>query len=285
MVLKDKIQGNIYTIRDKQVLLDTDLAELYQVEVKRLNERVKRNINRFPEDFMFQITEEENEILKSQFATASPKHGGRRSLPYAFSEQGVAMLSAVLNSDTAIQVSIQIMTAFVEMRRLINSNAGIFQRLDKAEQKQIETDLKFDEIFNALENRPLLPEQKVFFNGQNFDAYKLIADIIRTANKSILLIDNYVDDTTLQMFTKRKDGVSVDIYTKSISKSLKQDLEKHNSQYEKIEIRKLNTSHDRFIIIDELKVYHFGASLKDLGKKWFAFSKLDIDPKDLIEKL
>ena len=202
------------------------------------------------------------------------------------------MLSAVLRSKTAIKVSIQIIDAFVEMRKFISNNANIFNRLSNVEQKQIATEVKLlntntkiDKVLNALESGDITQKQNIFYNGQIFDAYNLIADIIRTAKKSIILIDNYIDDTVLMLFTKRNKNVTVDIYTKKISKILKQDLKKHNAQYQKIEIKKLTTSHDRFLIIDNKTVYHFGASLKDLGKKWFAFSKLNIDANDIVEKL
>ncbi len=195
------------------------------------------------------------------------------------------MLSAVLRSETAIKVSIKIMNAFVEMRKFIFTNAGLFQRLDKVEQYQIVTDKKFEQIFKALEDKSIKPRQGIFFDGQIFDAYKLTADIIRTANKSIILIDNYVDDSVLQLFTKRKKDIKTIIYTKKISKALRLDLKKHNAQYQTIEIKQLKSSHDRFLIIDKITVYHFGASLKDLGKKWFAFSKLKIDADDIVRKL
>ncbi|MEA3415004.1 MAG: ORF6N domain-containing protein [Thermodesulfobacteriota bacterium] len=281
------IQSRIFEVRGLQVMLDYVLAELYGVEVKRLNEQVKRNINRFPKRFRFQLTKQELENLKSQFATSSKdsQHGGKRKLSYAFTEQGVSMLSAVLKSETAINVSIQIMDAFVNMRKFLTNNASIFQRLDKVEQKQLITDTKLDKVLNAIELKEITPKQGIFYNGQIFDAYKLVADIIRTAKKSIIVIDNYIDDMTLQLFTKRKSTVNVVLYTKNISKTLKQDLEKYNAQYSKIEVLKLQTSHDRFMIIDSKNVYHFGASLKDLGKKWFAFSKLEMNPKDIIEKL
>lgn len=293
----DNIQSRIFTFRDVQVMVDRDLAELYNVETKVLNQAVKRNINRFPEMFRFQLTEVEMKLLRSQIVTdsneeylrsqsvTSNKHGGRRYLPYVFTEQGVAMLSAVLRSDTAVKVSIQIMQAFVEMKRFIAINAGIFQRLDKIEQKQIIADKNFDEIFKALENKNLPPNQHIFFDGQIFDAYTLIADIIRSAKKSIILIDNYIDDSVLKQLAKRKKDVSARIYTKTISKILKQDLNKHNEQYPKIELKKLSTAHDSFMIIDHKTIYHFGASLKDAGKKWFACSKLTMDANDILEKL
>ena len=273
MILAEDLLNKIYTIRGQQVMIDTDLADMYGVEKKRLGEQVKRNIDRFPERFRFQLTKEEEDNLKSQFATSSSGHGGKRTLSYAFTEQGVSMLSAVLRSDTAIKVSIQIMDAFVNMRKFLVNNASIFQRLENVEQKQLVTDSKLDKIFAAIESNEISPKQGLFYNGQIFDAYKLISDIIRTAQKSILLIDNYIDDTTLQLFTKRKESVEVTLYTQKITESLKQDILKFNKQYEKVEVFKLKTSHDRFMIIDDKTVYHFGASLKDLGKKWFAFSK------------
>lgn len=285
IVSTTKIQNCIFTIRGVQVMLDSDLAELYQVEVKRLNEQVKRNIDRFPEKFRFQLTKRETEDLKSQIATSSLEHGGKRKLSFVFTEQGVSMLSAVLRSETAVKVSILVMDAFVEMRKFIATNAGVFQRLDKVELKQIETDQKFEQIFKALEDKSIKPKQGIFYDGQVFDAYIFIADLIKSAKKSILLIDNYIDETVLQLFTKRKKNVSATIYTKNITKVLKQDLEKHNSQHPKIELKKFSKAHDRFLIIDGTTVYHFGASLKDLGIKWFAFSKMEKEAMEMISNL
>lgn len=213
------------------------------------------------------------------------KHGGRRYLPYAFTEQGVSMLSAVLRSDIAIKISIQIMNAFVEMRKFITTNAGIFQRIDKIEQKQLKTEQKFEEIFKALENKSIKPKQGIFYDGQIFDAYVFVADLIKSASKSISLIDNYIDESVLKLFSKRKSTVNVTIYSKNIDKILKQDIEKHNSQYPKITLKKFTKAHDRFLIIDEKIIYHFGASLKDMDKKWFAFSKMDIRTVELLNNL
>jgi len=292
------ILGNIFTFRRKEVMFDADLAKLYGVELKRLNEQVKRNIERFPKEFRFQLTKEEHKALMSQRVTierqnknlrtqiaTSSKHGGRRYLPYVFTEQGVAMLSAVLHSDTAVKVSIQIMQAFVQMRHLTIGNAGIFQRLDKVEQKQIETDDKFKQLFDALENKSLKSKQGIFFDGQIFDAYVFINDIVKSAEKSIILIDNYIDETVLTLLSKRNKNCEVVIYTKKISTLLKLDLEKHNAQYPTIKLKILQAAHDRFLIIDKDTIYHIGASLKDLGEKWFAFSKLEIDVKELIDRL
>ncbi len=287
IIVLENIQSRIFTIGGLQVMFDHDLAEMYGVTTKRLNEQVKRNIERFPEKFRFQLTQDEYDVLRSQIATSSlflqdsilNKHGGRRYLPYVFTEQGVSMLSAVLKSETAIKVSILIMNAFVGMRKFLSENASIFSRLDNIEKKQLSYEIKsdeiFEQIFKALENKSIKPKQGIFYDGQVFDAYVFIADLIKTANKSILLIDNYIDETVLQFFTKRNKNVSVNIYTKNITKVLAQDLKKHNSQYPNIEITQFAKAHDRFLIIDETTVYHFGASLKDLGKKWFAFSKME----------
>jgi hypothetical protein len=280
----EDIRNRIYTIRGVQVMLDEDLALLYGVETKVFNQAIKRNSERFPEEFMFQITDYEFNSLRSQFVT-SKQRGGRRYLPYAFTEQGVAMLSGVLRSETAVKISVQIINAFVTMRRFIASNAQIFQRLDTLEIKQLDTDKKIDNVLNAIESKEIQPKQGVFFDGQIFDAYKFVADLIRTAQESIILIDNYVDDSVLTILTKRRKNVRVTIFTKSISKQLALDVKKYNEQYPPIEIKEFKNSHDRFIIIDNTTIYHFGASLKDLGKKWFAFSKMDIGAIEMLTRL
>ncbi len=286
----DKIQNQIYTIREKQVMMDRALAELYQVETRALNQAVKRNMHRFPEDFMFQLNDKEVEFLVSQNVIPSKKYLGGH-LPYVFTEQGVTMLASVLKSDVAINVSVKIVRAFVEMRKFLSLNAQIFSRLDSVEMKQlkyqIETDKNFEKIFKILDSGNLKPKQGIFYDGQIFDAYSLVSDIIRSAKSSIILIDNYIDDSVLKLFTKQKKNVEVIIYTKKISKILKQDLEKYNQQYQdkKIKIKTFKKSHDRFLIIDKKEIYHIGASLKDLGKKWFAFSKLKIEANDILKKL
>jgi len=282
------IQRKIYTIHDVQVMLDRDLAELYQVKAIRLREQVKRNAKRFPSDFMFQLTEAEVDFMVSQNAIPSKKHLGGY-LPYVFTEQGVANLAGVLSSDRAIDLNIQIMRAFVAMRKFIINNAQLFQRIDTVERRQIkhemETSEKFDKVFDELQSKDLEPKQGIFFDGQIFDAHKFVSDIIRKAEKSILLIDNYIDDTVLNLFTKRKKTVAVTIFTKRITKELLLDLEKFNAQYPSIEIKEFKDSHDRFIIIDNEDVYHIGASLKDLGKKWFAFSKFEKKALQILDKL
>ena len=210
-------------------------------------------------------------------------------LPYVFTEQGVATISAVLTSERAIEVNIQIMRAFVAMRRFIATNAQVFQRLDAVERKQIEyqveTDEKFKRVFDAIEEKDIKPRQGIFFDGQIFDAYQFISDLIRTARKSIIVIDNYIDDTVLTLLSKANKKVQITILTKTISQQLALDVKKYNEQYPPITIKEFHNSHDRFLIIDGKIVYHFGASLKDLGKKWFAFSKLDKDALKLLERL
>ena len=280
-----EITNLIYSIRGKQVMLDSNLASLYQVETKNLNKAVKRNIERFPESFCFQLNEEEAEILRFQIGTSRLSYGGRRYLPYVFTEQGVAMASAILRSHIAVKVSVEVMEAFVEMRRILMSNASLFHRLDKIEFKQLEANQKFEEIFKALESDKLHSEKGIFYSGQIFDAYALVSDIIRTAKSSIILLDNYVDDTVLTLLGKRNNDVSATIYTKNISNQLKLDVQRYNSQYPRIEIEIFSDAHDRFLIIDDTELYHIGASLKDVGKKWFAFSRMDIEVGKMLQIL
>jgi hypothetical protein len=282
------IQNIIHTIRGVPVIFDRDLANFYGIETRSLKQAVKRNPERFPDDFMFNLNADEVELLVSQNVIPSKRHLGG-ALPFAFTEQGVASLSSVLQSEKAIAVNIQIMRAFVAMRRFIAVNAQVFHRLDAVERKQIEykaeSDHKFEQIFNAIEEGSIKPKQGIFFDGQIFDAYQFISDLIRSAENSITIIDNYVDDTVLAHLTKRKKTVKATILTRTISKQLKLDAEKFNQQYPAIEIKEFNNSHDRFLIIDNKAVYHFGASLKDLGKKWFAFSKMDIGIGEMLRKL
>ncbi|MBM7421350.1 MULTISPECIES: ORF6N domain-containing protein [Chryseobacterium] len=280
-----EIKNLIYTIRGKQVMLDSSLASLYQVETKNLNKAVKRNIDRFPASFCFQLTEEEVENLRFQIGTSSLSYGGRRYLPYVFTEQGVAMASAILRSDIAVKVSVEIMEAFVEMRRMLTSNASLFHRLDNIELKQLEANQKFEEIFKAMESDKLHSEKGIFYNGQVFDAYAFVSDIIRSAKSSIILLDNYVDDTVLILLSKRNNNVTATIYTKNISNQLRLDVQRYNSQYPPIEIEIFSDAHDRFLIIDDTELYHIGASLKDLGKKWFAFSRMDIEVGRMLQIL
>ena len=314
-----QIEPLIRTIRGQQVLLDSDLAILYGVETRQLNQQVKRNIERFPEDFMFQLTKVELTNLKSQIATLSATDYPLRSqivtlntenhslrsqnatidnrgrhtkyLPYAFTENGIAMLSSVLRSPIAIQVNIRIMRAFTAMRQFIASNAQIFQRLDVMEQNQlaltahqVETDHKLEEVFRRLDNGNVQPHQGIFYDGQIFDAYTFINDRIREATTRIILIDNYIDDSVLTILSKRADKVAATIYTKKPSAQLQLDIQKHNAQYPPIDIIAFDRSHDRFLCIDET-VYHLGASIKDLGKKWFAFNRMEMPTTELLQKM
>lgn len=285
------IESRIMTIRGSQVMIDRDLAELYGVETKRLNEAVKRNIERFPERFRFQLTKEEmNELVANCDRFNSLKHSTARS--YAFTEQGVAMLSTVLRSETAVQVSIRIMDAFVAMRRFMTTNAEVFQRLSTMEYHQLEmqqhlqeTDKRMEEVFRRLDEGNAKPMQGVFYDGQVYDAYTFVADLIKSARKRIILIDNYVDETVLTLLDKRENGVSAIIYTQQISRQFRLDIDRHNAQYAPIEVGTFRLSHDRFLCIDD-DVYHIGASIKDLGKKWFGFSKMEIlSPSELIERI
>jgi len=277
------IQNKIFTIRGVQVILDRDLATLYQVETKVFNQAVKRNIKRFPQNFRFQLNEnEKNELVTNCDRFNSLKHS--TSLPYAFTEFGVSMLSAVLKSNIAIEISIKIIESFVNMRKVISSNTLMYQRFERIEQKLFTHDENFEKIFKAIADKSVKPEQGIFYNGQIFDAYIFINDLVKSAKHSILLIDNYIDESTLTILSKNQN-INITIYTSKISRQLNLDIKKYNQQYKKIELKKFNVSHDRFLIIDEKEVYHIGASLKDLGKKWFAFSKMDIDSFEIIGKL
>ncbi len=282
IISDSRLQDKIYTIRDTAVMLDSHLAEIYGVETKIFNQAVKRNLSRFPEKYRFQLTDEEFDNLRSQFVTSS-YHGGRRYLPYVFTEQGVSMLSAVLKSDTAIDISIKIIDSFVAMRRFLTNNAGIFQRLENVEQKLLKHDDNFNKIFNALESSCAKPTQGIFYDGEIFDAYVFVSELIKSAKDNIMLIDNYIDETVLTLLSKNPH-IKITIYTKTISPQLKLDVNKYNSQYDNLELKKFDLSHDRFLIIDN-EIYHIGASLKDLGKKWFAFSKMNKDSLEFLDKL
>ena len=284
------IQPLIRIIRGQQVMLDRDLATLYGVETGQLNRQVKRNIDRFPIDFMFQLTKKEYEDLKCQIGTSS--WGGDRRTPHAFTENGVAMLSGVLRSQIAIEVNIRIMRAFTSMRHFLTNNATVFQRLEtieynqlKMRQHQSETDKRIDEVFRRLDAGTTKPRQGIFYDGQIYDAYAFVSDLVRSTKFQIVLIDNYVDDTVLTLLDKRTSGVSATIYTQQINAQLQLDINRHNTQYPAIEVNIFKRSHDRFLCIDD-DVYHIGASIKDLGKKWFAFSKMeDVTPAELIARI
>lgn len=283
----ENIKSLIYYIRGKQVMLDSDVANLYHYETKKINQTVKRNIERFPEKFCFQLTEVETENLRSQFVTSSLKkenYGGRRYLPYVFTEQGIAMLSGLLKNEIAVKVSINIMDAFIEMRKFLALNGNIFERLRNIEYKMLEYDKKFDLVFNELQkDKEFEFKQKIFFNGQIYDSYSLVISIIKEAKENILIIDNYIDDSILDMLVKKNKNVKVNILTSEKSNISKLDVQKFNKEYPTLQISKSNKFHDRFIVIDNTEIYHVGASLKDLGKKCFALSK--IEDKEYINKL
>ncbi len=278
------IRDRIYSIRGFQVMLDRDLAELYGVETKRINEAVKRNAERFPKKYCFKLNEaEKHELVAKCDRFNSMKHSSAK--PSVFTEHGVSMLASVLKSDIAIRISIIIIDAFVEMRKFIQTNVRLFQRIDVIELKQSETDKKVDKILDAMESGEVKQKNGIFYDGQVYDAYKFVSDIFRSAKKSIKVIDNYIDDSVLILLSKRKKGVSGVIYSKSISDRMKLDVQKFNEQYDPVELKEFKSSHDRFIIIDEKVIYHFGASLKDLGKKWFGFSRMDVDAVEMLSRL
>ena len=294
--LAGNIEPLIKVIRGQQVMLDKDLATLYGVETRVLNQTVKRNIERFPDDFRFELSREE--CLRSQIVISNGR-GGNRYSTYAFTEQGVAMLSSVLRSQTAIEVNIQIMRAFVSMRHFMVSNASVFSRLETMEYHQLEilqhqqdtdkhieaTNKRIDEVFRRLDEGNAKPKQGVFYNGQVYDAYTFVSDLIKSAKKRIVLIDNYVDETVLTLLDKRDNNVSATIYTQQISRQFQLDIDRHNAQYAPIDVETFRLSHDRFLCIDD-DVYHIGASIKDLGKKWFGFSKMEIlTPDELVERI
>ena len=291
LVVVDNIETLIKVIRGQQVMLDKDLATLYGVEAKVLNQAVKRNVERFPDDFRFQLTKEE--CLRSQIVTLNEKQGKHlKYMPYAFTEQGVAMLSSVLRSQTAIEVNIQIMRAFVSMRHFMVNNASVFSRLETIEYHQLEmqqhlqeSDKRIEEVFRRLDEGNAKPKQGVFYNGQVYDAYTFVSDLIKSTKKRIILIDNYVDETVLTLLDKRENCVSAVIYTQQISRHFQLDIDRHNAQYAPIDVETFRLSHDRFLCIDD-DVYHIGASIKDLGKKWFGFSKMEIlTPNELVERI
>ena len=281
-ISNEEIKYLIYTIRGKQVILDSDVAMLYHYETKKINQAVKRNIERFPERFCFQLTEEELEIMWSQIVTTSKlednKYRSKKYLPYVFTEQGIAMLSGILKNEIAVQVSIKIMDAFVEMRKFINTNKTLFEKVinieNKMDKKFIEQDKKFDIIFDQLQLEENI-KQRIFFDGQIYDAYSLIIDIIKRANKKILIIDNYIDDSVLKMLAKKKKHVEVVILTSNKSNIQNIDIQKFNKEYPLLKVAKTNKFHDRFIVIDNKEMYHLGASIKDLGKKCFGINKIE----------
>ena len=282
----EKIQQLVYVIRNQQVMLDSDLAMLYQVETGALNRAVKRNKYRFPDDFCFQLTIEELTSLRCQIGiskkedSGNTSHGGRRYTPYVFTEQGIAMLASVLRSEIAAKVNVQIMRTFVTMRRFIANNTMLFTYITELEMKQEkyinESDKKFKQVFDYIAAHTE-SEQKIFYDSQIFDAFSFFINLVSKATTSIILIDGYVDIDTLNIFTKKKTGETVDIYTLPKSSLSKTDINNFNKQYPRLTVCYNTHFHDRFMIIDNIDVYHIGASLKDAGKKCFAVTKLN-DP-------
>lgn len=292
-IVQPAIEKLIYVIRDKQVMIDSDLAMLYQVETGALNRAVKRNIKRFPDDFRFQLTVEEYENLKCQIGISSLNengYGGRRTLPYVFTEQGISMLASVLHSDIAINVSVGIMRAFVEMRRFIANNALLFERISNVELKQLEyqkqTDEKLEQIFEYISEHEEA-SQKIFFDGQIYDAFSLIVSLIQKAEKEITLIDGYVDVGTLNLLAKKNEGVSVTVYTHQRTRLSNIDVANFNAQYPALEVKYTSVFHDRFLILDGKTAYHIGASLKDAGKKTFGITLINDESitKDILQRL
>jgi len=285
----EQVNSLILSLRSSPVLLDADLATLYGVTTKALNQAVQRNPERFPEGFKFQLTrQEKDELVTNCDRFNKLKHSS--ALPHAFTEQGVAMLSAVLRSETAIQTSISIINAFVAMRQFIQSNTALVQRMNALELQQLalvkDTQTQFEKVFSELaEKNNTQPTQGVFFEGQVFDAYRFVSDLLRQAKRSVVLIDNYVDDRVLDQLNKRAPGVVATILCKKITRTLQTDLDRHNAQYPAIRVMEFDLSHDRFLILDESKVYHLGASLKDLGNKWFAFSRLEASALNVMDRI
>ena len=275
-ISNEEIKNLIYTIRGKQVMLDSDVAKLFKYETKDLNRNVRNNIERFPEYYCFQLTEEEYKSLRCKNFTLNKNGRGqhRKYMPYAFTEYGITMLAGLLKSEVAVNVSIKIVNTFIEMRRFLSANGQVFERLTNVEYKLLEHDKKFDKVFEQLQNEENI-KQKIFFEGQIYDAYSLIIDIIKKANKKILIIDNYIDDSVLKMLTKKNKNVEVVILTSEKSNIQKLDIQKFSKEYPILKVTKTNNFHDRFIVIDNKEMYHLGASIKDLGKKCFGINKIE----------
>ena len=280
IINENSIKDKIYTIRNMQVMLDRDLAELYCVETKRINEAVKNNQDKFMDDFYFELNDLEFEYLRSKISTTS--FIKTRTNPKVFTEQGIYMLATILKSKVASQVTINLIKTFANMRKLISQNIALFERFERIENRLTIHDKNFNLLFKALEDKNNIPVQNIFFDGQIYDAYSFVNDLIKLANSEIVLIDNYIDDTVFTLFSKYPN-INFTIYTSTISKQLKLDFEKYSKQYKNISLKTFKSSHDRFLIIDKKEIYHLGASLKDLGKKWFAFSKMSLDSLNLDE--
>ena len=282
IINENSIKDKIHTIRNVQVMLDKDLAELYGVETKHINQAVRNNQDKFMDDFYFELTNNEFENLRSKNLTAN--FSKTRTNPKVFTEQGIYMLATILKSKVASQVTVYIIKTFANMRKLISQNISMFERFERIEQRLTIHDENFDKLFEALEDKTLKPKQGIFYDGEVFDAYVFINDLIKIAVDEIILIDNYIDETVFIIFSKYPN-IKIKIYTKTITKQLKLDFQKYQTQYKNIELFEFKNSHDRFLIIDKKEVYHLGASLKDLGKKWFAFSKFEIENLKILDYL
>ena len=282
IINENNIKDKIYTIRNLQVMLDKDLAELYGVETKHINQAVRNNQDKFQDDFYFELSDYEFEDLRSKNLTAN--FSKTRTNPKVFTEQGIYMLATILKSKVASQVTVHIIKTFANMRKLISQNISMFERFERVEQRLNIHDKNFDRLFEALEDKTLKAKQGIFYDGQIFDAYVFVNDLLKLATTEIILIDNYIDETVFTIFSKYPN-IRIKIYTQNISKQLKLDFEKYSKQYQNIELKEFKNSHDRFLIIDKKNIYHLGASLKDLGKKWFAFSKFEMNTFDVLARL
>ncbi|WP_323590336.1 ORF6N domain-containing protein [Aliarcobacter butzleri] len=282
IINENSIKDKIYTIRDKQVMLDRDLAQLYGVETKHINQAVRNNQDKFMEDFYFELTDIEFEDLRSKILTAN--FSKVRIKPKVFTEQGIYMLATILKSKVASQVTVYIIKTFANMRKLISQNISMFERFERIENRLTIHDENFNKLFSALEDKTLKPSEGIFYDGQIFDSYSFINDLLKLAQKEVILIDNYIDDTVFTLFSKYPN-INFIIYTNNISKQLKLDFEKYQKQYKNITLKTFKDCHDRFLILDKKEMYHLGASLKDLGKKWFTFSKINLKINEIINRL
>jgi hypothetical protein len=278
----DTVSTKIHTIRGLQVMLDRDLAELYGVETKHINQAVRNNQDKFLDDFYFELTDNEFEDLRSKNLTAN--FAKTRTTPKVFTEQGIYMLATILKSKVASQVTVSIIRTFATMRKLISQNSVMFERFERIEQRLSIHDKNFDKLFEALEDKTLKPSHGIFYDGQIYDAYAFVNDLLKSAKTEVVLIDNYINDTVFTLFSKYPN-LKIKIYTQSIGKQLSLDYQKYQAQYQNIDLLKFKNAHDRFMIIDEKEMYHIGASLKDLGKKWFAFSKFETDAFEILGRL
>lgn len=274
LITEKNIKNMIYEIRGNKVMLDSDLAMLFKClnGTKDINKSVKRNVDKFPKGYFYKLSRLEYNSLRFQFETSNiNNYGGARVLPYVFTDKGILMLATILRTPIAIKVSIDIIETFVRMRSFIVNNEEVFRRLSLTENKLIEHDDKLNEIMDKFQNKEF--KEKVFFDGEFYDAHSLIVDIIKSSKEEIVIIDNYIDKNVLDLLVNKNKNVNIIIVSKN--KEISVDVEKFNKQYHKITYKYLKEDHDRFIVIDKKKLYHIGASLKDLGSKWFAISLIE----------